>query len=116
MENTSFPEKNSEPVNEKWKPPFILLFGAFMILGSYAAGMLGLRTSKFALGKDLYRAWEAHERIRGRRPEDVFERYTRETSGQSDSKGKEEPFGSTWQQKMEQARQKEEADRERRAR
>ncbi|EME29119.1 chaperone protein DnaJ [Galdieria sulphuraria] len=84
-----------------------------MILGSYAAGMLGLRTSKFAFGKDLYRAWEAHEKIRGRRPEDIFGKSGEESTSRA-SQG--EPFGSTWEQRMDQARQKEQADRERRAR
>lgn len=112
QDTSSVPEKDSEdvPVTENWRPSFFLFFGAFMILGSYAAGMLGLRTSKFAFGKDLYRAWEAHEKIRGRRPEDIFEKSAEGTSQ------KEEPFGSTWEQKMDQARQNEQADRERRAR
>ncbi|GJQ15263.1 hypothetical protein GpartN1_g7054.t1 [Galdieria partita] len=116
MESTSsLPDKDSKPITEteKWKPPFFLLFGAFMIIGSYAAGMLGLRTSKFAFGKDLYRAWEAHEKIRGRKPEDIFGNSAEESSKGASSG---EPFGGTWEQKMEQARQKEQADRERRSR
>eukprot|EP00871_Galdieria_phlegrea_P004829 jgi/Galph1/5347/GphlegSOOS_G3923.1 len=87
---------------ETWKP-FILGIAGFAIIGSYAAGMLGLRSSKFAFGKDLYRAWEAHEKARGRGPENIF-------SNQSNAED------IHWKEKTEQARRNEQADRERRQR
>jgi hypothetical protein len=60
------------------KPSLALVSGAFLVLGAYAAGVVGFRYSRFMVGKEIHRGWGNYQRYsRERLEREVLERLQR---------------------------------------
>jgi hypothetical protein len=72
-------ENSSAVSSEKVsKPSSALAVGAFLIFGAYAAGVVGFRYSRFAVGKEIHRGWGNYQRYsRERLEREILERLQR---------------------------------------
>lgn len=62
---------------------FLLQLGTFVVIGAMAANVIGFRYSRFAVGKDVHRAWTNYERAQraGRTREEMGRRAWEEEMG-----------------------------------
>ncbi|KAF6001795.1 hypothetical protein F1559_003510 [Cyanidiococcus yangmingshanensis] len=70
------PKEGDASRNERAsKPSIVHIMGAVLILGAYAAGVVGFRYSRFMVGKEIHRGWGNYQRYsRERLEREILER------------------------------------------
>lgn len=56
------PPQTQEPSTEQRSGPTLIQVGTAIVIGAMAANVIGFRYSRWAVGKDLHRAWENQQR------------------------------------------------------
>lgn len=78
-----------------------LVVGSIIILGSYLAGVIGFKYSRFAVGKDVHRGWQNYQRFSRQRARKESERKRMEAGEQRyERKAEEETWRQDWYEAM----------------
>lgn len=94
----------------------VMMFGTLVVIGAVAANVVGFRHSRFAVGKDVHRAWQNYERSSRRRQyEAAAQRVERERQRQQQNRYQQQQRAQ-WQAEAERMRQEEQQRREQAAR
>lgn len=56
------PRNNPYPRNGQGESSPVMFFGMLVVIGAMAANVFGFRHSRWAVGKDVHRAWQNHQR------------------------------------------------------